>query len=884
MTRSMLDLRLSFKLEQQGVVGALETLLREDKDNLSAKNKLRFSSVVEALCPGGAGAVGGLSPAWQLAVLQQTGKFIEAVLYAVLGRAGVQERATLRTLLDPRTSPVLLAQQGWLKLLLNFHEDNVDWGLLLALGADFGNAGLRTFTRQTAISYGSGVFQHFERLWSLDLYLLAIASMGSCPQPHRIRLALSFFSKDVRCYPQAGQRLREMFSTPADLLKQAEVLFLPFLEQTPVSNDKAERLNSRLRQYTAHSTGKAANFTEASNRAMARDMLEHHVAAGGVDPTSRQGLRLGPLGTLVEKVLGPTETGKTGGNVWREFHNRRLEALSEVGRAVLKDSQHNEAGIDADVANAWSPETLERRIRAEWDDLKFDKDEYEAWRSLYRAKRRRKEMASIEDAKEAEVDAETPWQGVFGSSTRRCCVLAPEDMAITTAAMATMEWEQKRALWTNDPTLEVRGLVPTQIPKEPTALRRLLQGCGAEWRNICRKHALNPVQVRQLNTITTLLTQYVHSLPKERVWSAEEIVCFIGRNSSEDKLPIYSVVLIADGRFSPCVQVLCPVAWPHGDKPCDSNAWTWPQKAEIESGAPRMECLDCNELLSIRFRTSDEVGWQLIRTKSQWRLYPVEYCWHDGPNLLRLQLNGLKPCFEPRQVTKTDRSTLVKEACENLDPWADGEAAASGHVPGLPLQPVEDPSEDDSVLSGLRGPIEAEDVDVGGIGSDYKGSVSDPGSDGLYEVFGPDDEGDADVEALQAVHGIADAPEPEGGGTGDPPEEEPPPMELDRPPPLPPPALEPPPIVREPPDYPRAGRNENQRMIQGRTVTILRNRGAFSGYSVVCPTCNVAKDLNWVNSGMSEREALFRLWTWMDHCRPNHRAWGGRLLKDCELS
>ena len=325
------------------------------------------------------------------------------------------------------------------------------------------------------------------------------------------------------------------------------------------------------------------------------------------------------------------------------------------------------------------------------------------------------------------------------------------------------------------------------------------------------------------------------------------------------------------------MQILCNVLWDHVDEPIDSTSSPWPQEASIEPSPSRMERLDFLDLLSIKFNTSDEVGLELINAKTNWAIHPGEYHWLEGPNLLRLQLDGLKPCFvPPRRRTTTHLSARVEEACANLDPWADGEAAASGPAPQPPPEPAEDPSDDDSVLSGLHGPIETEDVDLGGIGSDYGGSVSDPGSADPVEHCGPHLEGDVDVEALVAVEEIVDKPKPNGGGEAPPPD---PPREPEAPPRL----VPDPPARREPPDYPRAGRNDNQRLIQDRVVTILRSRGGFVGYSVRCPTCGVDKDLTWVHSGMTEKEALFRLFTWMGHCRENHRSWGGRLLKYCAL-
>ncbi len=71
------------------------------------------------------------------------------------------------------------------------------------------------------------------------------------------------------------------------------------------------------------------------------------------------------------------------------------------------------------------------------------------------------------------------------------------------------------------------------------------------------------------------------------------------------------------------------------------------KKAEISSGSPRMQRLG-TAYESLRHHTSDEVAFEAIRSgKLFLPLFPVEYSWDEGTNLLRLYLLSFKPELVP---------------------------------------------------------------------------------------------------------------------------------------------------------------------------------------------------------------------------------------------
>lgn len=144
-------------------------------------------------------------------------------------------------------------------------------------------------------------------------------------------------------------------------------------------------------------------------------------------------------------------------------------------------------------------------------------------------------------------------------------------------------------------------------------------------------------------------------------------------------------------------------------------------------------------------------------------------------------------------------------------------------------------------------------------------------------MFGlSDEEPIVDADAWGKAHEGGDPPPP--GPPMPPPgaPATPPPVEVED---LPPPA-HPGPADLPPPGAVPAG--ANQEWMRGRLFTdLMRDHHTVRvGLSLQCPTCGLHKDLRYVNSGMLDDVAINKLIYWADHCCPNHRGYGGRLLKD----
>ena len=104
------------------------------------------------------------------------GALLDNILYALLGRGGVRERASLGTMLNPEKSPVLQSQESFLSLLEAFMPRDA-WPLCVAADVDFADLGHRAWARQHGLVSSAGVFFYFEFVWSGLLYNVAQSAL-----------------------------------------------------------------------------------------------------------------------------------------------------------------------------------------------------------------------------------------------------------------------------------------------------------------------------------------------------------------------------------------------------------------------------------------------------------------------------------------------------------------------------------------------------------------------------------------------------------------------------------------------------------------------------------------------------------------------------------
>jgi hypothetical protein len=462
-----------------------------------------------------------------------------------------------------------------------------------------------------------------------------------------------------------------------------------------------------------------------------------------------------------------------------------------------------------------------------------------------------------------------------------CCFrgVAPDEEGTSTAVVH------------HDEDLEVRE-VADRDGEAPRMDRSRLLGCGFNAKNVCRRHALSCEEVQALDDVTRRLYQYVDSLGKECAQSCNNLILLTYTNAGGFQRYLWR--LLVDAWFNPKVQIYSPLVV-YGQAASSRVPLEFPLDAEIKSGKPRMETLDTDKEC-VAYQTSDEFGWEAAREHPDWSLHPVRFAWDDtDPSLLRLTILGIEAAYVHKAATRVtcthvddDLGVLFRE-----DPTIVTGLGVPAPPPAAP--PADNnpwasmPSESDSVLDGIEeDPIAQSDLEdwPSGGGTDFAATTTDEGEHGpdILEKVPVVAEPDVDVAALEKVlpgggggrpgsSGGADTgcggrhaarhvgADPHVGVAAEAPAPDPAAADMG----------------------PRAAPNENQEWVDGWLLTRLRTKGKFVGFSIRCPKCGIVKDLSFVPSGMPLDEALRRLKYWATHCCENHRGFGGRLLKDCQV-
>ena len=870
LTRALLGVRQALNLQKQSVVAALLKLIENNKDDFKSKNMVRLSNICDNLTNAADGGSSGIHI--RLAGMLVVGQALDEVFYSLLGATGVKPRLTLGDLLHPIRSPLLKCMDTLCELVTHFTADSDRYTLCALLGMDFSDDTRRSQMRHRLIVTMGALFFYFDLRFSAALYKASTSALAPADCSHRRRTVFEFYSSPhQQCQPLSAQRLRQIYPRASELLQKCDLVFFPFHADTSLINDWCEQFNARLRTDLNRPAGPGCNFTKSANRMLVRMMSTAHIAKGGLDPRSKQALKLSGVQELSSCFDKSSKKQTTGGSAWLEFHNMRMASLADVHR-MKQEKSATPVSLDTVAA--------EIQVREEWGELCNGDDEaYNSFLELSRAKRARRRLAPLQDGlHESQADGGklVPYYPLWGASDTRHSVLRADVLRHAYEQLRGKSQKEKAVLRCSDPDLEVDSIAEDlflQCDAASEAMRRELEGCCAGAKNVCREHMVSPVNCMRIDSLTGILTQFVESLGKENAHACNTVFLWRGLANNKAVAPIYFWRLLVDCRWSPKMQILAVVTVAEFN---GANEIAFPLSAEIALCPPRMECWGERHLF-LPFETSDELCLKMVEAGDMsWSLCPVMMRWADGNNLLAMHLDGLQDEFRPlARAARASKAASSSDFLFSADPWSEEQepeavqpTEASSHVPPDPA------SSSDSCLDGLA---------VNAIAEDDEGYLRDGGVE-----LSTDDDIDNEGELSLCA---------EGGNVGDPGEDVVSDLAAfavasDAPGDLA--AF----AVAEPPEsgvpevtssgssgvaiaHAIAAPKANQVILRGRVFTRLKNRCDFSGYSLQCPTCGVHKDLHHVNSGMEEDEALNRLERWADSCREGHKRWGGRLLVLC---
>jgi hypothetical protein len=271
----------------EDMVADLEKKAAAEDDDFHSKAKLRLLSVAKTLAPPDA--------AHQIAILVTSIKEVDAVMYAILGhKEQDRPRATLRELLDERTSVLAGCQQGLLRLLEGWGPTTPEWELLSETGCDFQAEATAMWARGHILRLAAGCFDNFDARYSAPPYTLAKLVDPGVPVPARRQIAQRFLQVPEHCLPLFGKRLRARCPTVHALMDEGAAIIDAWLRSTVVGIDYVERSHASMR-VDIRASGKGRSSTASANKVLLQQMrAEFEKKSGARVHNASQPKRVGP--------------------------------------------------------------------------------------------------------------------------------------------------------------------------------------------------------------------------------------------------------------------------------------------------------------------------------------------------------------------------------------------------------------------------------------------------------------------------------------------------------------------------------------------------------------------------------------------------------------
>jgi len=557
----------------------------------------------------------------------------EALQYAIMGQD--KERASLRDLIHPTTSPIVCASASMLRLGRHFHggEDS-PWFLIDLLGGDLNDAKLRLSARRSVLQLAAGLQEVFELRLSQPPYRLGWLCIDGVSRVQKEQVVADFFAEPSACQSYMCRRLREMYPTEGAFLDGAPLALQTWLRCTPTAIDFSERAHAQMR-HDIRSAGPASSFEAAAARCLCREFAAEHVRRGGKDPALidlKDMVTASPqsgLQQLAELNGGGGKRRNIGGNGFFEFHNVRMHThkmLVAPQRPLTKDELQS---IEISIGEAWGAMDVETQ-------------------RLWLARHRSGGQRAIQDqAAAALVDHEgQQFLGLWNSSRDRNFIVEPGALP----DFATHRVDRHK-LASSSPVVDA----PPRCARATSDWGSLFS-CKGLKKNVCRIHGMNDVCQRAMNGMTGLINSWVDRLPADARASATELIAFESRaHTGDDAGQMLVIQLLVTTCGKPKCQMFADCGL--------SIAGSHPLRFHPARPPPyRISVLDRVSRMGgpareIAISTSDEVAQYLLSLSSDWTLRPLEYDLPEGEDLLamvvRRHLDAFeKPVSAPRRSSK----------------------------------------------------------------------------------------------------------------------------------------------------------------------------------------------------------------------------------------
>ena len=517
--RGLNNLRISWDI-RVGLEATLLAVLATNPDDWASRGKLRLLRVCKNLC------VHGVS--WILAVMYVGWRPASRILDAIFGAGDRRKRIDLPSLAsnDPSLSPVLCAHEVYWGLLSNWSGDYPPFALLSALHVDFGSGDLRIKARAHFMKMDAGIANYFSDRLARPPYSLW-AMMMDDDDSHEISEAAldDLLSIPFECLPILCRKWRMRFPSKAALRSPCgRMAVWSWIASVDVAMDFTERSHNQMRTDLS-TTSKGKAWHRCVDRMWCKQLHNKHAASGGApaslttvlsveqeEQRAPTGVDAHSAGSSASSTTNAGYTSPVAGASTGHPHPSKHPGSYYIRFRALRVASWKRDHAPERSLTPDETAMLEGKCLVEWDDMPDTPEGRGAYGDLARAVKRQKLVQALVVPPS---DAQSqPFTGLWQSSSRKDAPLSIEGLANFVTTPEGQEASRDRRPEDNADVETLEPLMCTRcesVPSDPA----LVLGCYNLRKGVCRKHLTVGGEARALDTITSMLSRWVDTLPRE---------------------------------------------------------------------------------------------------------------------------------------------------------------------------------------------------------------------------------------------------------------------------------------------------------------------------------------------------------------------------------
>jgi hypothetical protein len=593
----------------------LEKMIAANQGDFTSRTKLKLLRICQNICQ---------SSSVSESLLYILGEMpIDDTLRQILGRD--RSRISLWDFTCPASSPVVKAQETYVRLLSDWSPESSTFKLLQLTGGDMTSVELMMKARAHFLKLDVGVFDHFTlRLGGPPYSLLSMYFGDSVTREFVDRKLGHFYSMPLQCFALMCRQLRSRFPNKNTIKEEARDDLLFWSNTTDLAMDFSERSHGQMRT-DLRSDVRARSVFDSASRMICHQIQSEHVSRNG-DPVGASCVKVSDLMALGEKssmldmidfhgddtgiqteygcVVQDASNNRHGGSEFIRFRSSKLKAFKAICSPLQPLSKEE-------------IQKFEYRVLKEWKQTIMDPDEHEKVKMLNQAVSHQSGSAAVSKS----VTKSKPFNAVWGSSKDRKFMLDPAGLA---EFISSYKGCQKDISASLDENVRVGKPVPSRAAIVKDMPISLVQGCYGNKKNICRVHGMTSEQHQALDRLAAQLSKWAESLDREARDSCAGLLwlhCAAGKDV---------IVCLQDLRLRPKMQYYLRCFLEGRPNELHYHLPPMPFTAIGQVSPSRLG--DKNKALHTQ--TSDELCMELLALSSQWELFPLEWKFPEGARSL----------------------------------------------------------------------------------------------------------------------------------------------------------------------------------------------------------------------------------------------------------